>query len=143
MSSKPLTWFITGTSSGFGEIFVHKILARGDRVIATARSVSKIQHLKEAGAAIIEFDVTAPQSVLDAKATEALAIYGGVDVLVNNAAYVELGTLEDTSYERWLSQYNTNVFGSVNVTRSFMPHFRQRKSGVVVLWCGLGVWALG
>jgi NADP-dependent 3-hydroxy acid dehydrogenase YdfG len=140
MSSKPLTWFITGTSSGFGEIFVHKILARGDRVIATARSVSKIQHLKEAGAAIIEFDVTAPQSVLDAKATEALAIYGGVDVLVNNAAYLELGTLEDTSYERWLSQYNTNVFGSVNVTRSFMPHFRERKSGVVV-WIGsLGAW---
>ena len=109
-------------------------------MIATARSLSKIQHLKEAVAAILEFDVTAPQSVLDVKATEALATYGGIDVLVNNAAYVELGTLEDTSSERWLSQYHTNVFGPVNVTRSFMPHFRERKSGIVI-WIGsLGGW---
>jgi NADP-dependent 3-hydroxy acid dehydrogenase YdfG len=130
--SKPLTWFITGTSSGFGELFVKQILARGDRVIATARNLSKIQHLKEAGASILELDVTAPQSVLDAKAKEAIAIYGGIDVLINNAGYMALGTLEDVAHEKWVEQYNTNVFGAINVTKAFMPHFREKKTGIVV-----------
>jgi NAD(P)-dependent dehydrogenase (short-subunit alcohol dehydrogenase family) len=88
-------WIITGTSSGFGSEFVKQALARGDKVIATARTVSKIAHMKEAGAAVLSLDVTAPQADLEAKAAEAIAIYGQIDVLVNNAAYVQFGTLED------------------------------------------------
>jgi NAD(P)-dependent dehydrogenase (short-subunit alcohol dehydrogenase family) len=76
---KQPTWLITGTSS--------------------ARSLSKIQALKEAGAAVLELNVTSPQSVLDAKAKEAIAIHGGIDVLVNNAG---LGTLEDVEHEQWV-----------------------------------------
>ncbi|KAH9204068.1 putative short-chain oxidoreductase [Leptodontidium sp. 2 PMI_412] len=140
MSSKQLTWFITGTSSGFGEIFVRQIIARGDRVVASARSLSKIQALKDAGAAIIEMDVNSPQEILDGQAAKAIAIYGEIDVLVNNAGYVKVGTLEDTSSEEWMSQYQTNVFGAVNVTRAFLPHFRRKKNGTVV-WIGsLGGW---
>ena len=88
-------WFITGASSGFGEEFVTQILRRGDKVIATARNISKIQHLKEAGAAILQLDITAPQSELDAKAKEAIDIYGRIDVLTNNAGYVAIGTIEE------------------------------------------------
>lgn len=81
-----LTWLVTGTSSGFGEQFVHSILERGDNVIATARQASeRLSLLKNAGAAIFDLDVTAPQSKLDAKVKEALEIYGRIDVLVNNA----------------------------------------------------------
>ncbi|TVY82485.1 putative oxidoreductase [Lachnellula suecica] len=139
--SSQLTWIITGTSSGFGEIFVKQILARGDKVIATARSLSKIQHLKDAGASTLELDVTAPQSVLDAKSKEAIAIYGRIDVLVNNAGYCGLGTLEDVNHETWVQQYNTNVFGAVDVTRAFMPHFREKKAGTVIFVGSIAGWA--
>ena len=94
-----LTWLVTGTASGFGEQLVYSILARGDRVIATARQAhGRLQPLKEAGAAILDLDVRASQSELDVKAKEALAIYGGIDVLVNNAAQIVGGILEETRY---------------------------------------------
>ncbi len=94
-----LTWLVTGTSSGFGEQFVHSILAKGDHVIATARrGHERLQKLKEAGAAILDLDVTAPQAELDATIKEALGIYGGIDVLVNNAGYIEAALVEELEY---------------------------------------------
>ncbi len=94
-----LTWLVTGTSSGFGEQYVHSILAKGDHVIATARrGHERLQKLKDAGAAILDLDVTAPQAELDAKVKEALEIYGGIDVLVNNAGYIEGALVEELEY---------------------------------------------
>lgn len=94
-----LTWLVTGTSSGFGEQFVRSILAKGDHVIATARrGHERLGNLKDAGAAILDLDVTAPQAELDAKVKEALKIYGGIDVLVNNAAYIEAALIEELEY---------------------------------------------
>jgi NADP-dependent 3-hydroxy acid dehydrogenase YdfG len=95
----PLIWLITGCSSGFGEAFVHDAMSRGDKVIATGRkSETKLVHLKEAGASILELDVTASQAELDAKAKEAIVMYGHIDVLVNNAGYVQTGLIEATTY---------------------------------------------
>lgn len=117
-----LTWFVTGCSSGMGESLVRAILAavrnsgsafiysiilfslinpnQGDQVIATARArdsdaLDRISLLKEAGAAVMELDVTASAEVLNAKAKEAWAIYGKIDVLVNNAAYIDAGIFEE------------------------------------------------
>jgi NADP-dependent 3-hydroxy acid dehydrogenase YdfG len=91
-----LTWLVTGCSSGFGEAFVHEILARGDQVIATGRNASeRLKHLEGIGAAILDLDVTASQSELDSKVQEAIKIYYGIDVLVNNAGYFELGLVEE------------------------------------------------
>ncbi|KAG0653022.1 putative oxidoreductase [Hyphodiscus hymeniophilus] len=124
---KQLTWLITGCSSGFGEAFVHEILARGDRVIATGRNASeRLKHLEGTGAAILEIDVTASQAELDSKVKEALEIYYGIDVLVNNAGYFELGLLEE------VRQMNTNLFGPMNMTKAILPYFRQRKEGKLV-----------
>lgn len=95
-----LTWLVTGTSSGFGEQFVHSILARGDNVIASARRAhERLHHLKDAGAAILDLDMTASQSELDAKIEEALKIYGGIDVLVNNAGCIDAGVVEELEYD--------------------------------------------
>lgn len=91
-----LTWLVTGCSSGIGEAFVHEIIARGDRVIATARRAKeRLQDLEAAGAFILELDVTWPQQRLDDTIQQAIQAYGGIDVLVNNAGYVEAGLLED------------------------------------------------
>lgn len=91
-----LTWLVTGCSSGIGEAFVYEIIARGDRVIATARRAKeRLQDLEAAGAFILELDVTWPQQRLDDTVQQAIQVYGGIDVLVNNAGYVEAGLLED------------------------------------------------
>lgn len=90
-----LVWLITGCSSGFGEHFVHQILSRGDLVIATGRKLGSLTHLEQAGAAILQLDVTDDQKVLRETIAKAIAIYGKIDVLVNNAAYIATGGWED------------------------------------------------
>jgi len=92
-----LTWLITGCSSGLGEEFVRQVIARGDRVIASARNNAqeRLLSLKEIGAAVVDLDVTLSQKELDFKIAEALEIYGGIDVLVNAAGYIEAGMMEE------------------------------------------------
>ncbi|QSZ36605.1 hypothetical protein DSL72_006485 [Monilinia vaccinii-corymbosi] len=128
-----LTWLITGCSSGFGEQLTHSILARGDLAIATTRGPAhRIQHLRDAGAATLSLDVTESQSALDAKVHEALQIYEGIDVLINNAGYVEAGLIETVSQERLETSLHVNLFGPLNLTRSLLPHFRARKAGTIM-----------
>lgn len=94
-----LTWLVTGCSSGFGEVFVKRILARGDRAIATTRGdTARLAELKDAGAAVLSLDVTASQAEINAKVEEAIAIYGGIDVVVNSAGYIQAGIAEETTY---------------------------------------------
>ncbi|KAJ7303481.1 hypothetical protein DFH08DRAFT_722164 [Mycena albidolilacea] len=134
MSTK-LVWLITGTSAGLGRDLALAVLKRGDHVIATARSVSKLMDLKDKGAAVLELDVTAPLDKLHAIAKEAAAIHGKIDVVVNNAGYVLVGAIEESTPEETVQQFNTNVFGALNVTRAFLPYMRAQKTGTVV-WMG-------
>jgi len=135
-----LVWIVTGCSSGFGEQFVHSIIARGDKVIATARKLDKIHHLKQAGAAILQLDITdSEQSIRDTIAA-AISIYGRIDVLVNNAAYISIGTWEDLEYKDFFAQFDTNVFGTIKVTRALLPHFRQQRTGTMVFISSLSGW---
>ena len=91
-----LTWLVTGCASGFGEHIARQVLARGDRVIATARRAEqRLISLKNSGAAILDLDISASQAELDSQLAEAWKIYDGIDVLVNNAGYVEGGLLEE------------------------------------------------
>ena len=96
-SDGPLVWLITGCSSGFGEEFVKYILKQGDKVIATARKIDKIQHLTNLTPppSILQLDVVASQDELDKKVEQAIQLYGKVDVLISNAGYVGVGTLEE------------------------------------------------
>lgn len=94
-----LVWIVTGCATGFGRELVHAILARGDKCIATARKASdRLEAQKAAGAAILDLDVTAPQDELNKKMEDAIKIYGKIDVLVNNAGYIEAGFLEEIGY---------------------------------------------
>lgn len=91
----PQVWLITGTTSGFGAEFVKNLLSRGDKVIATARNTSKIVHLEKEGAAVLKLDLESEQAEFNKQAEAALAIYGKIDVLVNNAGYSHFGTIEE------------------------------------------------
>lgn len=96
----PQTWFITGCSSGFGAEFVHQLRAQGDNVIATGRNAeTKLAHLKDTGASILDLDVTAPEEAIAAKIEEAWGLFpGGIDVVVNNAGYILSGAFEEITY---------------------------------------------
>jgi NAD(P)-dependent dehydrogenase (short-subunit alcohol dehydrogenase family) len=138
--SQQRVWLITGANSGFGTEFVHQILARGDKVIATGRNSDKLSALSNTGAHLLKLDVTSPLGELKEIAKQAEAVYGRIDVLVNNAGYIEMGTIEETTPERTFQQFNTNVFGLLNVTRAFVPYMRERRSGTVVNIGSIGGW---
>ncbi|CAD6579485.1 MAG: hypothetical protein ASARMPREDX12_000860 [Alectoria sarmentosa] len=138
------TWLITGCSSGFGSLFVTEILRRGDHAIATARSLESLEPLMEAGASCLQLDVTASQAELDAKIEMAEAMFGPIDIVVNNAGYAEVGILEDSSVlmnrsqDVFQRQYDTNFFGTVKMTRSILPLFRRRRAGIIVMMSSVG-----
>ncbi|KAK0499058.1 hypothetical protein EDD18DRAFT_1070799, partial [Armillaria luteobubalina] len=137
-----LVWLITGTSTGLGRDLVLAALERGDKIIATARarSLHFLADLKETSAEMLELDVTAPPDDLKKVADKAVAIYGRVDVLVNNAGYILVGAPEESTPEETFDQFNTDVFGALNVTRAFLPHMRARRTGTFVWLGSIGGW---
>lgn len=88
-------WLVTGCSSGFGEQFIKTIIERGDKAIATARRIESIKHLADLGAATLQLDMTDSRKVMDQKIKEAWDIYGKIDVVVQNAGYGYICTIED------------------------------------------------
>lgn len=91
-------WLITGTSSGLGRALVHATLARGDKVIATSRSLASIRDLQSPSCQILQLDVTDSPAALQQKAEAAIRIFGKIDVLVNNAGFATFGVVEEIGY---------------------------------------------
>ncbi|KAJ7690352.1 serine 3-dehydrogenase [Mycena rosella] len=129
---------ITGCSTGFGHELSLVALDRGFRVISTARRLETLAALKEKGAETLALDVTAPVDEISAFAANAWAIYGQVDFLINNAGYIQGGAIEENTHEEVLAQFNTNVFGLLNTTNSFLPYFRRRRAGTIVNFSSQG-----
>ncbi|KAI0485063.1 hydroxybutyrate dehydrogenase [Xylariaceae sp. FL0804] len=127
------TWLITGCSSGFGELFVRQLTALGDQVVATGRNAeSRLAHLRNTGATILDLDVTAPQAEIDKKVQQALEAYGRIDVLVNNAGFIQCGAVEELTQEDLQLSLDTHLHGPMNLTRAVLPHFRDRGDGWLV-----------
>jgi len=93
-------WFITGTSTGFGREIALEALARGDKVIATARKISAIEDLAEKGAYTLTLDITSPETAIKETIAKAVEKYGGIDILVNNAGVGLVGTFEEVRFVR-------------------------------------------
>ncbi|KAI0355905.1 NAD-P-binding protein [Trametes cingulata] len=139
---RELVWFITGTSTGFGRQLVHAALNRGDSVIATARSLDKMQDLEPTDKLrIMQLDVTEGFPSIKAKVDEAAEYFGRIDVVVNNAGFGYKAILEEGGSEAFRKQFDTNVFGLLDVTTAVLPHMRARKSGTVVLIGSRSSWA--
>lgn len=134
------TWFITGTSRGFGREWTEAALERGDRVAATARKVESLDDLVERfGDAIlpIALDVTDRDADFAAVA-QAHEHFGALDVVVNNAGYGQFGMIEELSEQELRDQLETNVFGAFWVTQAALPFLRAQGSGHIIQVSSIG-----
>jgi NAD(P)-dependent dehydrogenase (short-subunit alcohol dehydrogenase family) len=132
--SKERVWFITGASTGFGRMLAEQVLAKGDRVVATARRPDQLADLTQrfGDTCLAEpLDVTDRGSI-DAAVAAALKKFGRVDVLVNNAGYGLAGAIEEASEEEYMPVFETNVFGLIHVTKALLPQFRKQRSGNIL-----------
>ena len=134
------TILITGASSGIGKASSTLFAAKGWNVIATMRSPDAL--LETSNVQVVRLDVQDPRSIQNA-VDAGIARFGAIDVLLNNAGYGQYGLFEALSAEAIQTQFDVNVFGVMNVTRAVLPHFRARKSGVVVnVGSGAGIFTL-
>jgi NAD(P)-dependent dehydrogenase (short-subunit alcohol dehydrogenase family) len=127
-------WFITGTSTGFGRLLAEEVLKAGGKVLATARKLDQIADFTKnypETARTFALDVTNPEQIKSV-AGQAIAAFGRVDVLVNNAGYGIAGGIEEATEEEFMPVFETNVFGLMRVTRAFLPQFRKQRSGHII-----------
>ena len=137
-------WLITGTSAGIGKELAEAALEKGYRVAATARKPEVLQYLAEKypeTVLTLKLDVTDKNDVAEA-IRETVEKFGRIDVVVNNAGYGLLGAIEEPSDEQIRRQFETNVFGVLNVVRAGLPVLRRQKSGHIInVSSGLGFFA--
>ncbi|KAH6894355.1 hypothetical protein B0T10DRAFT_589896 [Thelonectria olida] len=133
-SSNNLVWFITGANSGFGLLLAELALAKGDTVVATARSLSKFpQSLRDHPKAdTVEVEITAPASAIADVVGSAVSKHGRIDVLVNNAGFGQMGAVEEVTEKEARYQFDVNFFGLLNFTKAAISHMRKQQSGVVL-----------
>ncbi|QWA11300.1 SDR family oxidoreductase [Sodalis ligni] len=135
-----LSWFITGTSSGFGRALTEQLLARGDRVFATLRKTAALDDLKsryENTLAVAQLDVT-DTAAIRRVVKEAFERFGKIDVVINNAGFGVAGAAEEATDEQIRRQIDTNVIGSVQVTRAALPYLRAQGGGRILQLSSMG-----
>ena len=126
------TVFITGTSSGLGKLTAKYFAAAGWNVAATMRTPEKETELdKLENIRIFKLDVTNPEQVKTAT-EKAIAAFGKIDIVVNNAGMGTYGALELANEEDIDWQFAVNTRGPINVIRAFLPHFRDNKGGMFI-----------
>ncbi|MGV8873226.1 MAG: SDR family oxidoreductase [Rhodococcus sp. (in: high G+C Gram-positive bacteria)] len=134
------TWFITGTSKGFGREWAIAALERGDRVAATARNTDTLKDLAEQyGDAILPIELDVNDRAADFAAVQkAHETFGSLDIVINNAGYGQFGMIEELSEEDARAQIETNVFGALWVTQAALPFMRAQGSGHILQVSSIG-----
>ena len=132
--NEPKVWFITGSSRGFGRVWTEAALERGDKVAATARNVESIADFKTKygdNVLILPLDVTNSVQVQNA-VKAAHEHFGKLDVVVNNAGYSLVGTIEEAKADEIRAMYETNVLGPVAVIQAVLPILREQGFGHIL-----------
>ncbi|MBO9567121.1 MAG: SDR family oxidoreductase [Niastella sp.] len=127
-------WFVTGASKGLGLALVKELLRKGYKVAATSRNVNELKkavNVTSESLLPLQVDVVNETSVTEAIATT-VKTFGAIDVVVNNAGYGQLGTLEELSDQEARANFDANVFGTLNTIRSVMPLFRKNGKGHII-----------
>ncbi|PWY66377.1 putative short chain oxidoreductase/dehydrogenase [Aspergillus sclerotioniger CBS 115572] len=142
----PQVWLITGASSGFGALLAEKALLAGHDVIATARNPTKAAadypQIASLGGKWLHLDVTSKNT--KEQVEQAIKDNGGrIDVVINNAGYGLLGGIEDISEDELDTQFQTNIYGVVRVTKAVLPFMRAQRSGTIVNVSSIAGFAAG
>ena len=134
------TWFITGTSRGFGREWAIAALERGDRVAATARNAESLDDLAHKyGEALLPIALDVTDRGADfAAVREAHDHFGGLDIVVNNAGYGHFGMVEEITEDEARAQIETNLFGALWVTQAALPYLREQGSGHIIQVSSIG-----
>jgi NAD(P)-dependent dehydrogenase (short-subunit alcohol dehydrogenase family) len=136
----PEVFLVTGASRGLGRHLAMAVLTAGHRLVAGVRRPADLDDLRVAypdALRVVALDVTDPGAALAAVDT-AVAAFGRLDVLVNNAGYADMGAIEDLSIENFRAQVETNLFGVVNVTKAALPVLRSQGSGHIIQISSVG-----
>ncbi|MHC4045219.1 SDR family NAD(P)-dependent oxidoreductase [Bradyrhizobium sp. 23AC] len=134
------TWFVSGASRGLGRAIVEAALTAGDRVLASARDPKPLEPLLARFGETLQLatlDVT-DEAAAHAAIGLALKTFGGVDVVVNNAGYGDLGSVEDTSLDSFRQQIEANLIGTIIVTKAAIPVLRRQGHGHIVQVSSVG-----
>jgi NAD(P)-dependent dehydrogenase (short-subunit alcohol dehydrogenase family) len=134
------TWFITGSSRGFGRALVRAGLDAGDNVVATARRPEQLKEFTDAyGDRVLALavDVTDREAV-DKAVHSAASRFGALDVVVNNAGYANLAPIETGDEEDFRTQFETNFWGVYNVSKAVISQLRAQRGGVIVQFSSIG-----
>jgi NAD(P)-dependent dehydrogenase (short-subunit alcohol dehydrogenase family) len=133
-------WLVTGSSRGVGRALAEAVLAKGHKLVATARDPRALSGLVERYGDRVRattLDVT-DEKAAAAAVQLAVEAFGRLDVLVNNAGYGDLASIEDTSFEQFRAQIETNLFGVINVTKAAIPLMRRQGSGHIIQFSSVG-----
>ncbi|WP_405925792.1 oxidoreductase [Streptomyces sp. NBC_00035] len=134
------TWLITGSSRGLGRALAEAVLAAGHQLVATARRPEQLDDLVQRfgdRVRAVALDVTDPAAAR-AAVQHAVDSFGRLDVLVNNAGYADVASIEDVTEEAFRAQLDTNLHGVVNVTKAALPVLREQGSGHIVQVSSVG-----
>ncbi|WP_207427788.1 oxidoreductase [Pedobacter sp. SYSU D00535] len=134
MENKERIWFITGVSGGLGRALAQEVAAAGDIVIGSLRKEEQreaFEKLLPGKTFGVLLDVN-DQSQISSVVEDAVARFGRIDVLVNNAGYGLFGAIEEVSMEEARQQMETNFFGPLALTQAVLPHMRNKKNGCIV-----------
>ncbi len=134
MNNTDKVWLITGSSTGLGRALAQAVLERGYHLVATARQPEQLKELSDRypdRVTTLALDVTNAQSIQQA-VEAALNAYNRIDVLVNNAGYGTVGAIEEVNDDDIRRQFDTNLFGAINVTRAILPTLREQRSGHIL-----------
>ncbi len=131
------TVLITGSSTGIGKSVAEYFTAQGWNVAATMRTPEKSSFVGHDTMRLYELDVTNPESISTA-IDRVIQDFGDIDVIINNAGYGTVGIFEKATQEEIQKQFETNVFGAMNIIREILPHFRAKKDGMIINITSMG-----
>ncbi|WP_347555435.1 oxidoreductase [Robbsia sp. KACC 23696] len=133
MASPMRTWLITGCSTGLGRSLAEVLIEKGEQVIATARNPASLSDLVagHGNAHALKLDVTSASDIADVLAYADREL-GGIDVLVNNAGYGYIASVEEAEETEYRALFETNLFGLIEVTRAVLPGLRAKGAGHIL-----------
>lgn len=133
-------WLITGSSRGIGRALAEAVLEAGHQLVATARDPSTLDDLQRRhgdAVRLVALDVTDPVAATRAVAT-ALEDFGGLDVLANVAGYGNVDSVEDATLEEFRREIDTNLFGTIIMTKAVIPLMRAQRGGHIIQFSSVG-----